>query len=204
MNVEPPLTRPETYDHFEDVRIFVDEITRIQTRQLSLFACISRALWVDSTQRKFEKEMSKRKPKNGRLTKNERHRLIEVANLAKFNAYAPYSRFRVGAALLSEDFTFFAGCNVENSSYGLTICAERNAVFKAVCAGKTSFSAIAIVTDDKDFVTPCGACRQVLAEFAPTIQLILTNGKGEVKVTSLEKIFPHPPDLKKLSRSSKK
>ena len=138
--------------------------------------------------------------RNGKLTRNERSRLIEVANLAKTNAYAPYSQFRVGTALLTEDFTFFAGCNVENSSYGLTICAERNAVFKAVCAGQTKYKAIAIVSDDKNFITPCGACRQVLSEFAPDIELILTNAKGETKAIPLSKIFPNPPDLKKLGK----
>ena len=138
------------------------------------------------------------------LTRNERARLIEVATLAKVNAYSPYSQFRVGAALLTEDYTMFAGCNVENSSYGLTICAERNAVFKAVCAGQTTYSAIAIVSDDNDFITPCGACRQVLAEFAPDIELILANGKGKTKSMLLNKVFPHPPDLKKLGRPAAK
>lgn len=141
---------------------------------------------------------------NKKLSRNERGRLIEVAMLAKTNAYAPYSQFRVGAALLTEDFTFIAGCNVENSSYGLTVCAERNAVFKAVCAGQTKYKAIAIVSDDTNFITPCGACRQVLSEFAPEIELILTNAKGETRVMPLSKIFPAPPDLKKLGKSSAK
>lgn len=144
--------------------------------------------------------MAKRKS----LTSNERTRLVEVASLAKVNAYSPYSEFRVGAALLTEDYTMFAGCNVENSSFGLTICAERNAVFKAVCAGQTSYKAIAIVSDDNNFITPCGACRQVLAEFAPDIQLILTNGKGQTQSMSLSKIFPNPPDLKKLGKQATK
>jgi cytidine deaminase len=137
--------------------------------------------------------------KRNTLTRNERERLVEVAALAKVNAYSPYSQFRVGAALLTEDYTIFAGCNVENSSYGLTICAERNAVFKAVCAGQKSYRAIAIVSDDSNLITPC---RQVLAEFAPNIELILANGKGQTKSMRLSKIFPQPPDLKKLGKHS--
>ncbi len=136
--------------------------------------------------------------RNQKLTHTERERLIETAHLAKSNAYAPYSQFRVGAALLTEDYTIFAGCNVENSSYGLAICAERNAVFKAVCAGQTKYKAIAIVSDDKNFLPPCGACRQVLFEFAPDMELILTNAKGEIKTSSLGRLFPMPADLKML------
>ena len=130
--------------------------------------------------------------------------LIETAVLAKEHSYAPYSRFRVGAALLTEDGTVFAGCNVENSSYSLTICAERNALFKAVSEGYTTFKSIAIASDDSRFLPPCGACRQVLSEFAPDIALILTTSQGDVKVTSLGKLFPMPADLKKKlgSRSS--
>ncbi len=142
--------------------------------------------------------MDKRK-----ITQTERQRLIETANLAKANAYAPYSRFPVGAALLTEDYTFFAGCNVENSSYGLTMCAERNAIFKAVCAGQRKFKAIAIVSND-NFLPPCGACRQVLSEFAPNIEIILGGTKGRTKVIPLKKLFPMPVDLKKLGKGKKK
>lgn len=130
--------------------------------------------------------------------------LIETAQLAKANAHAPYSRFRVGAALLTEDDTVFVGCNVENSSYSLTICAERNAVFKAVCEGHKKFKAMAIVSDDANLLPPCGACRQVLSEFAPNIVLILTTSKGSVKITTLDKLFPMPADLKKLARRSRR
>lgn len=141
---------------------------------------------------------------NSKLTRTERDRLIETALLAKSNAYAPYSQFNVGAALLTEDYTLFAGCNVENSSYSLTICAERNAVFKAVCAGQTKYKAMAIVSDNKKFLSPCGACRQVLSEFSPEIELILTTSTGDVKITSLDKIFPMPADLKRLGKHSTK
>jgi cytidine deaminase len=134
----------------------------------------------------------------------EKIKLISAASRVKHNAYAVYSNFRVGAALLADDGNIFEGCNVENSSYGLTICAERNAVFRAVAEGKKRFRAIAISSDDAGFITPCGACRQVLAEFAPRMEIILTNAAGKKKVTTLDKLFPIPPDLKKLSRFAAK
>jgi cytidine deaminase len=91
--------------------------------------------------------------------------LVEAAIAALAHAHAPYSNFRVGAALLDSDGAIHSGCNVENSSYGLTICAERTAVFKAISTGKTSFRGIAVVCDRETLPYPCGACRQVLAEF---------------------------------------
>jgi cytidine deaminase len=97
--------------------------------------------------------------------------LLQHAAKALENSYAPYSRFRVGAALLTEDGQVFTGCNVENASYGLSNCAERTAVFKAVSNGKKSFRAIAIVSDRTNPVYPCGACRQVLREFNPRIKI---------------------------------
>ena len=94
--------------------------------------------------------------------------LASVAIDASQRAYAPYSKFKVGAALLAEDGRVFTGCNVENASYGLTNCAERTAVFKAVSEGATRFAAIAIAGGVGDVAMPCGACRQVLAEFCPS------------------------------------
>jgi len=92
-------------------------------------------------------------------------KLIPAATAARLAAHAPYSSFKVGAALLTKDGRVFTGCNVENLSYGLTICAERNAIFAAVAAGVREFEAIAIVADTREPVSPCGACRQVMAEF---------------------------------------
>ena len=137
-------------------------------------------------------------------TDKEREELVARAQNVMRRAYAAYSEFRVGAALLATDGTVFDGCNVENASYGLTMCAERNAVFHAVAQGKKKFKSIAIVSDDEGFLSPCGACCQVMTEFAPKLEVILTNAAGKQKVTSLDKLFPVPPDLKKLSHGSRR
>jgi cytidine deaminase len=97
--------------------------------------------------------------------------LIAAAQAAIANAYAPYSKFRVGAALLTESGRIVTGCNVENASYGLSCCAERNAVFAAVAQGETRFAALCIATETETPVAPCGACRQVLAEFSPVFDV---------------------------------
>ena len=121
--------------------------------------------------------------------------LIDLAIRAQANAYAPYSGFKVGAALLCEDGEVFVGANVENSSFGLTNCAERSALFAAVSGGKRSFKAIAVVGGAdgvvSDFCPPCGACRQALAEFSPKgdLQVILFNGKDE-KAFRLSSLLP--------------
>jgi len=137
-------------------------------------------------------------------TERQQAEMIVSAKRVKKNAYAGYSNFRVGAALLTDSGEIFEGCNIENASYGLTICAERNAVFQAVSQGHLHFRSIAIASDDADFITPCGACRQVLAEFSPRMEIILTNHAGKKKITSLDALFPVPPDLKKLSRRNPK
>ena len=115
----------------------------------------------------------------------------EAQKAAEF-AYAPYSKFRVGAALLADDGTVFSGCNVENRSFGLTVCAERNAVFKAVSTGRRSFRALAISTPDSEIpVGPCGACRQVLSEFMEASSPVLFGGSGNEKVkTTLGILYP--------------
>jgi cytidine deaminase len=116
-------------------------------------------------------------------------RLIENARRAQANAYAPYSGFRVGAAVLSADGRVFQGCNVENASFGLTVCAERNAVAAAVVAGARP-AAVAVVTP-RDHVGPCGACRQVLAEFDLDMPVVLADGNGErPMLTTLRELLP--------------
>ena len=106
-------------------------------------------------------------------------------------AYCPYSHFPVGAALECADGTVFTGCNIENAAYSPGICAERTAVAKAVSEGHTDFVRIAIAGRSADFCAPCGVCRQVLREFAPDIEVICLNGKGEEKVFTLSELLPH-------------
>jgi deoxyribose-phosphate aldolase len=118
--------------------------------------------------------------------------LVESAQHAKERAYAPYSRFRVGAALATAGGEVYRGANVENASYGLTVCAERVAIAHAVSRGGQEFVAIAIATDSPEFVYPCGACLQVMSEFVPDLRIILVNGKGETRVTSLRELLPSP------------
>ena len=105
-------------------------------------------------------------------------------------AYVPYSHFPVGAALETEDGSVFTGCNVENASYGLTICAERTAAVKAVSAGHRRFKRIVIAGKCRDFCYPCGACRQFLAEFGPEMEVTCLNGAGEAKSFSLSQLLP--------------
>lgn len=115
--------------------------------------------------------------------------LIALALEARKKAYAPYSRFPVGAALLAESGQVYAGCNVENASYGLSICAERVALFKAVAAGERRFKAIAVVTET--MATPCGSCRQVLAEFGEDeLQVIVADPEGQMKIYALGELLP--------------
>jgi cytidine deaminase len=112
------------------------------------------------------------------LNKTQQNELIDAAKKAQVSAYAPYSKYLVGAALLTNSGKIFLGANVENAAYPDSICAERVAVFKAVTEGERSFQAIAVVT--RDGGTPCGSCRQVLAEFAPQAQVYIANEKGEL------------------------
>jgi cytidine deaminase len=129
---------------------------------------------------------SKNMTQNKKINQTE---LIIAAQAAKQKAYAPYSKFKVGAALLGKSGKIYAGCNVENASYGLACCAERNAVFKAVSEGEKDFLAIAIVSSSNEPTAPCGACRQVLNEFAPDISVIMPGRKRTIK-TTLKKLLP--------------
>ncbi|MCJ7985884.1 cytidine deaminase [Priestia sp. OVL9] len=116
--------------------------------------------------------------------------LIDEAIAASKQAHVPYSHFHVGAALLTTDGKIYRGCNIENASYGLTNCAERTAIFKAVSEGDKQFSAIAVVGDTDGPISPCGACRQVLAEFCDDhTQIILANLKGDFVITNINEIL---------------
>ncbi|MGB2805116.1 MAG: cytidine deaminase [Candidatus Zixiibacteriota bacterium] len=116
--------------------------------------------------------------------------LIEKAKRARLKAYAPYSNFKVGAALLTKSGKVYTGANVENATFGLTVCAERIAVFKAVNRGDNSFVKIIVVTDKNPPVTPCGACRQVLSEFAKDLKIVCANLKGKVERYTLKELLP--------------
>lgn len=125
-----------------------------------------------------------------KLSRSAEDALVEIALRARERAYAPYSRFLVGAALRCDDGSVIEGCNVENASYGLCVCAERNAVGSAVAAGRRSFDAIAIATSSAPPSPPCGMCRQVLAEHAKDLAIVLVNTKGDRVRTTLGKLFP--------------
>ena len=116
--------------------------------------------------------------------------LVSAARQVREKAYAPYSHFQVGAALRTTSGRVFCGCNVENLSFGLTICAERAAVFAAVAAGETAFEMIAVVADSIQPVTPCGACRQVLAEFSSDLKICSENLQGARYESTIAELLP--------------
>ncbi len=120
--------------------------------------------------------------------------LIAAAKQARENAHAPYSNFRVGAALRARSGRVYTGCNVENSTYGLTVCAERVAIFKAISEGERGFDAIAVVTQADALTPPCGACRQIIWEFCGDVPVVLANLEGQVEVHQMAKLFPKPFD----------
>jgi len=122
--------------------------------------------------------------------------LLRLAEAAMAKSYSPYSNFRVGAALETKNGTVYTGTNIENISFGATICAERTAVFKAVSEGETEFVKIAIVSDSVDYVFPCGICRQVLAEFNDgSMKVICSNNKGDYKSFLLDELIPFTFDI---------
>ena len=120
--------------------------------------------------------------------------LFRAALAARENAHAPFSKFRVGAALEEESGQIFTGCNVENATYGLTICAERVAVFKAISEGARKFKRIAVAADTDRLTPPCGACRQILWEFCGDIEVALVNLQGKTESVRLKDLFPRPFD----------
>lgn len=128
------------------------------------------------------------------MTDDERSVLITAALKARDHAHAPFSRFRVGAALRAKSGRVFTGCNIENATFGLTLCAERLAVFKAISEGEREFDAVAVVADTDRLTPPCGACRQILWEFCPGAEVILSNLGGKIKVHRLADLFPEAFD----------
>jgi cytidine deaminase len=128
----------------------------------------------------------------------EHEALLEAARHARENAHAPYSNFRVGAALRATSVRIFGGCNVENATYGLTVCAERVAIFKAMSEGERGFDAIAVVADTDTLTPPCGACRQLIWEFCGDVPVILANLKGKTETLQMRDLFPKPFDSSNL------
>ncbi len=124
--------------------------------------------------------------------------LITAAKRARENAHAPFSNFRVGAALRAKSGRIFGGCNVENATYGLTVCAERVAIFKAISEGERGFDAIAVVTDTDNLTPPCGACRQLIWEFCGDVPVVLANLKGKTETIPMRELFPKPFDASNL------
>jgi cytidine deaminase len=120
--------------------------------------------------------------------------LIEAALLVRENAHAPFSKFKVGAAVEDASGRIFAGCNVENATYGLTICAERVAIFKAISEGARKFTRVAVVADTDVLTPPCGACRQILWEFCGDVELVMANLAGQSETTRLGALFPRAFD----------
>jgi cytidine deaminase len=118
--------------------------------------------------------------------------LLAAAAAAREHAHAPYSGFRVGAAVRTADGRVFTGCNIENATYGLTLCAERVAVFKAMSEGAREFVQVAVVADTDPLTPPCGACRQILSEFCPRAEIVLGNLAGQVATRRMEELLPSP------------
>jgi len=124
--------------------------------------------------------------------------LVAAAKQARENAHAPFSNFRVGAAVRANSGRIFGGCNVENATYGLTVCAERVAIFKAISEGERGFDAIAVSTDADTLTPPCGACRQIIWEFCGDVPVILSNLKGKTETIRMRELFPKPFDSSNL------
>lgn len=124
--------------------------------------------------------------------------LIAAAKKARENAHAKFSNFLVGAALRTKSGKIYGGCNVENATYGLTICAERVAIFKAISEGERQFDAIAVATDTDTLTPPCGACRQLIWEFCGDVPVILSNLAGKSETMRMSTLFPKPFDASNL------
>jgi cytidine deaminase len=130
--------------------------------------------------------------------------LVSKARAARARSHSPFSRFRVGSAVLTAGGKIYTGCNIENSSYGLTICAERTALFKAISEGARKFRAIAIASDEAGFTEPCGACRQVIMDLAGDIDVVLSDARGRRKIMRMGELLPHPFGAGNLKRNTRK
>lgn len=131
--------------------------------------------------------------------KNDLAPLIDAARAARENAHAPFSKFKVGAAVRAKSRKIYGGCNIENASYGLTLCAERVAIFKAISDGERSgFDAIAVVTDTENLTPPCGACRQIIWEFCGDVEVVLANLQGKTETFRASELLPRPFDARNL------
>ena len=122
--------------------------------------------------------------------------LIEAATNVREKAYAPYSNFKVGAALRTKAGKVFTGCNVESASYGLTVCAERVAIWKAVSEGETEFETIAVVADTHELTPPCGVCRQIIWEFCGDVPVLFANLEGKTETVTMSELLPRAFDTK--------
>jgi cytidine deaminase len=121
--------------------------------------------------------------------------LLAAALAARENAFAPFSKFKVGAAVEDESGRIHTGCNVENATYGLTVCAERVAIFKAISEGARQFKRVAVAADTDALTPPCGACRQILWEFCGDVEIVLVNPRGKTESYRLKELFPKPFDV---------
>ena len=137
------------------------------------------------------------------MTEGNFQELIETAKKARLQSVAPFSKFLVGAALKTAEGKVYTGCNVESASYGLTVCAERVAIWKALSEGERDFTELAIVADTSTLTPPCGTCRQIIHEFCKNAEIVLANLRGETQECSIEELLPRAFDARFLSGGSK-
>jgi cytidine deaminase len=138
------------------------------------------------------------------LSEESLQQLIETAKSARLQSIAPFSNFLVGAAVKTDEGKVYTGCNVESASYGLTVCAERVAIWKALSEGERQFIELAIVADTESLTPPCGTCRQIIWEFAKNATIVLGNLRGETQVVSIRELLPRAFDARFLSGAAKK
>jgi cytidine deaminase len=137
------------------------------------------------------------------LSEESLQQLIETAKSARVQSIAPFSNFLVGAAVKTEEGKVYTGCNVESASYGLTVCAERVAIWKALSEGERQFTELAIVADTESLTPPCGTCRQIIWEFAKNATIVLGNLRGETQIVSIKELLPRAFDARFLSNAAK-